>query len=208
MKGILNIGVRHVLPTFPFIYLLVARELAAWIYRPASDSPNGLMDWINLIYEKIFEPLPKILFLALMFLWIFGSAILTYPYYLSYYNEFVGIDNGYKYIGDSNYDWGQDLKELKKWADLHPEAGRIAIDYFGAGDPKYYLGDRAEYWWSAKGSPAAEGISWFAISVDALQRATQPTVSGFTRKPEDEYSWLDASSPDDRAGTSIFLYRL
>ncbi|OGF70423.1 hypothetical protein A3H65_01525 [Candidatus Giovannonibacteria bacterium RIFCSPLOWO2_02_FULL_45_14] len=208
MKGILNIGVRHVLPTFPFIYLLVARELAAWIYRPASDSPNGLMDWINLIYEKIFEPLPKILFLALMFLWIFGSAILTYPYYLSYYNEFVGIDNGYKYIGDSNYDWGQDLKRLRDLIQDDPAfAGKkIYLNYFGGGSPSYYLGEKYEDWWSAKGAPSSG--SYFAVSSTLLAGAQGRPTKGIVIKPEDSYSWLLGEEPVARAGKSILIYKI
>ena len=208
MKGILNIGIRHVLPTFPFIYLLVARELAAWIYRPTADSSQGFKEWLNLIYERVFEPMPKIIFLTLMFFWIFGSAILAYPYYLSYYNEFVGIDNGYKYIGDSNYDWGQDLKRLRDLIQNNPDfAGRkIYLNYFGGGSPSYYLGGQYEDWRSAKGAPPSG--SYFAVSSTLLAGAQGRPTKGIVIKPEDSYSWLLGQKPFTRAGKSILIYKI
>ena len=54
---------------------------------------------------------------------------------LCYTNEFWGgTRNGYLYLADSNYDWGQGLKELLRWRDAH---GVPAVDvwYFGT-DPR------------------------------------------------------------------------
>lgn len=51
----------------------------------------------------------------LMVFWLvrFGS---TYPRTLTFFNEFVGGSrNGFKYLTDSNLDWGQHLKLLKRW---------------------------------------------------------------------------------------------
>jgi hypothetical protein len=38
---------------------------------------------------------------------------------------------------DSNLDWGQDLKPLKRWMDTH-HVEQINLAYFGAADPAYY----------------------------------------------------------------------
>ncbi len=208
VKSILNIGIRHVLPTFPFIYLLVARELAAWIYRPTANSPKSFKEWLYLIYERVFEPIPKIIFLTLMFFWIFGAAILAYPYYLSYYNEFVGINNGYKYIGDSNYDWGQDLKRLRDLVQNNPNftGQKIYLNYFGGGSPNYYLGGQYEDWWSAKGAPPSG--SYFAVSSTLLAGAQGTPVKGIVIKPEDSYSWLRGQEPVARGGKSILIFRI
>ena len=86
------------------------------------------------------------------------------------------------------------------------------MDYFGGGEPKYYLGDKAEYWWSAKGNPRDFGIEWLAVSVNTLQGAFSAADPDLERKSEDEYRWLkdlrDPYKPDYRAGTSIFIYKL
>lgn len=87
---------------------------------------------------------------------------------------------------------------------------KIAVDYFGGGDPVYYLGEKAEPWWSARGNPQNEGIEWLAVSVNVLQGGWGElnTSGGLERRPEDEYRWLKDLKPYARAGTSIFIYRL
>ena len=112
---------------------------------------------------------------------------------------------------DSNYDWGQDLKRLEKFVEKN-KIDKIAVDYFGGGNPKYYLKNKAVYWWSAKGNPKEEGIEYLAVSINTLQGAFGKLHPGQFRKPEDEYQWLKALKnpyqPDFKAGTSIFIYKL
>ena len=84
---------------------------------------------------------------------------------------------------------------------------------------KKYLGDKAEPWWSSRGNPIDEDITWFVVSINALQNGIHPTTRGFDRNPEDSYQWLRESrdtenlfgaapSPDYRIGTSLFIYML
>ncbi|MEK7464387.1 MAG: glycosyltransferase family 39 protein [Patescibacteria group bacterium] len=201
IKSPLNIGFRHLMPTLPLLYILVS---------------CGLKSWFSLGTKKIL----KSSFLALMLVWGAGEVAISSPYFLSYFNEVGGGTwGGYKYATDSNYDWGQDLKQLQKIVEEN-NIKKIAVDYFGAGNPKYYLGqDTAEYWWSALGNPKEEGIEWLAVSINTLQGAIQKTAAGFERKPEDGYEWLikmrppekgfgQVPKPDFRAGTSIFVYHL
>ena len=178
VKSPLNIGVRHVLPTFPFIYFLVSRQLARRLYR----SP-----------------------VSLLCLWIFASMTAAFPFYLSYYNELVGTSQGYRYIVDSNYDWGQDLKRLKETME-DKKIDKIYLDYFGGGSPRHYLGEKFEPWSSAQGVPPSG--SYFALSATLLQGATGRPVKGFEIKPADSYSWLKGLEPVKRAGRSIFIYRI
>ena len=111
------------------------------------------------------------------------------------------------------------MKRLTKWVnsrnndnDYDNDVKKIAIDYFGGGNPKYYLKDKAEYWWSAKGNPKEEGIEWLAISINNLQGALGELAPGQPRNPEDEYQWLkeikNPYQPDYKAGKSIFIYKL
>ena len=194
IKSPLNIGIRHILPTIPFIYILIASAFKKWINSGAT--------------------VIKSLLVAVLIIWYVGETIFVAPNYLSYFNEIGGgTKNGYQYVVDSNYDWGQDLKRLKDWTDKNLPAGRqIAVDYFGGGNPKYYLGDKVEYWQSAKGNPKYEGIDWFAISINNLQGALGQLHPGQSRNPEDEYGWLkefrNPYQPDAKAGTSIFIYKL
>ena len=135
--------------------------------------------------------------------WLIGSAALTYPHYLSYYNALAGgTERGYLIATDSNYDWGQDFYRLREFVE-DQRIEHIAIDYFGGASPRYYLGDKYEPWWSAKGPP----VGWFAISINALQGAHAAIGPGFSRKSEDSYEWLRTKKPVTRAGMSILIYK-
>ena len=223
IKSPLNIGVRHILPTLPFIYILTASSLKKWIAGEKLITEE--IAW-NL-WKKILSLITKFLkislktgLIAVLVIWYFVESFLNAPHFLSYFNQIGGgTEQGYQYVTDSNYDWGQDLKRLTKWVnsrnndnDYDNDVKKIAIDYFGGGNPKYYLKDKAEYWWSSKGSPKEENIGWLAISINTLQGALGRLHPGQIRNPEDEYQWLkeikNPYQPDFRIGKSIFVYKL
>ncbi len=208
IRSTLNIGVRHVLPTFPFIYLLVSRQLYSWFHSPSIEEPKNIFQWVLSAYESLIKPLPKLILVSLLIFIMIVSVGFAFPFYLSYYNEIVGIEYGYKYIVDSNYDWGQDLKRLADLAQSDPafSGKKIYLHYFGGGSPAYYLKGQYVEWWSAKGAPPAG--SYFAISVTILEGAWGKPVHDIKIKPEDTYSWLRGQEPIRRAGTSIFVYKI
>jgi len=128
ISGKLNIGIRHILPVFPFTYILVSL---------------GLNFGLNKIKTSKFKRAGVYLTIILVIFYI-SSSLNSYPYFLSYFNEIAGgSENGYKFVVDSNYDWGQDLKRLKKFVE-EKKIAKIKVDYFGGGDVYYYLGDRWE----------------------------------------------------------------
>jgi len=185
IMGNLNIGVRHVLPTFPFIYILVSLGTIR-IARSIKKEP----------FKKAF-----IAILAVLFLWYLWSSLSCFPYYLSYFNELGGgTRGGYKYVVDSNFDWGQDLKRLKKYVE-DEKIDKIKVDYFGGSDVEYYLGDKFERF-DPKSGPQK---GWIAISATLLQGGRGEPIKGFDG-PTGYYDWLDRYEPKARAGTSIFIY--
>jgi hypothetical protein len=127
------------------------------------------------------------------------------PNFIAYFNELVGgAKNGYKYVVDSNLDWGQDMKKLTTFVEQN-KINKIKVDYFGGTSPKYYLGEKFEPWSSSKGQP--ETNSWLAVSLTFLQNSQGQPVSGFERKAEDGYSWLQDKKPFSRIGYSMFIYK-
>ncbi len=204
MKSPLNIGVRHVLPTFPFFYILIARGIRLWIGEKQSVAPRTWFEWLKIIYEVYIKAIPKYVVLFGLLLWMMAGTLLAFPHFLAYYNPLGGgTDAGYLIATDSNYDWGQDLRRLAAIVE-EENIPQIAVDYFGGGSPRYYLGDKFEPWWSARGP--AEG--WFAISATFRQGAFGAVIEGLERRPEDSYEWLKKYEPVARAGKSIFIYRL
>lgn len=203
MKSPLNIGVRHILPTFPFIYLLVSNQLIMWIRGVTNPSPQNWREVFSTLYRHYIAPIPRYTLLAALFIWIALDTLLIYPHFLSYYNELAGgPKEGYRIAVDSNYDWGQDLARLGNYLKEN-DISQISLEYFGGSQPSYYLGNTFIPWSSSKGAPHG----YFAVSTTLLQGAWG-TPYDFVRKPEDSYSWLRPYEPIARAGYSIFIYKL
>lgn len=199
----LNIGIRHVLPTFPFIYILVAKYVSAWLESHVTADPQNWFDWLRNIYALYIKSIPKYIVVAVLLLWFALSSAAAFPNFMTYYNELAGgSPEGYKIAVDSNYDWGQDLKRLLEYVEKN-NIDSIGVDYFGGGHVEYYFGSRAFRWNSSKGPLHG----WFAISATLLQGATANPVKGFQRTPEESYEWLRPYVPVARVG-SIFVYKL
>ncbi len=207
MRSPLNIGIRHLLPTMPFIYILATGALKSWILK-LREFPHHFLPSLFARIKAFLKISFKFGFIALLLVWYAAETFTASPYFLSYFNELGGgTKNGYKYVTDSNYDWGQDLKRLAAFV-KEKNIPKIAVDYFGGGSPQYYMGAAEENWWSAKGSPKDKDIEWLAVSVNVLQGAWSNADADLNRRPEDEYPWLRGVEPVARAGTSIFIYHL
>jgi 4-amino-4-deoxy-L-arabinose transferase-like glycosyltransferase len=185
ISGGLNIGFRHLFPILPFAYLLITKKTFDFIREKHEVTQKAI--WI--------------LFTILM-IWIVAEPIAAYPSYTSYFNELVGgSKNGYKYVTDSNTDWGQDLKRLKIWLDKHPQIDKIHVDYFGGGNLDYYLGDKVIPWYDSK-RPVEAG--WYAISENSLQGS----IYDKRKNPSESYAWIKENNyiPFDQIGKSILIY--
>jgi len=111
MAGSLNIGHRHILPIYPYLYVIAG---GLWSAAPR-----------------------RRLVLALACLLTALPAFLFWGNHLAYMNLIAGgPSRGYEKLIDSNFDWGQDLKRLGEWAKTRPDP--VNLVYFGAADPRFY----------------------------------------------------------------------
>jgi hypothetical protein len=139
----LNIGHRHLLPTYPVLFIL-AGAAGFWFTgpRPAPALPAG---------EEAGPPAAPAghpwmrRWTVLALVGAAAVALWAWPNYLSYFNLLVGGPwHGYRHLVDSSLDWGQDLPGLKKWLGEHgldqPGHGgpRVYLSYFGSASPEYY----------------------------------------------------------------------
>jgi membrane protein YdbS with pleckstrin-like domain len=181
----LNIGVRHLLPAFPFTILLVSLTTISWLKEP---------------FLKI-----KYALFSFLLLWQALSVISIYPHFLAYFNELVGGPNqGYIYTVDSNLDWGQDLKRLARWVEEN-KIDKIYVDYFGGGDAKYYLKEKYLPWWGNRDPAEFPKGNYLAVSATFLQGGRGKPAVGFDQ-PYGYYHWLDKYTPVTKIGYSIFIY--
>ncbi len=113
----LNIGVRHILPIYPFLFVFLGGAVVA-MWRDASRSVRAG--------------------LACLAIWYLCSSVNIYPHYLAFFNELVGGPRfGHRVLVDSNLDWGQDVKGLKRWM-AEKGIDKIQWIYFGYVNPEYY----------------------------------------------------------------------
>lgn len=106
----LNIGLRHILPVYPFLFVMIA--VAAVRYLP------------SLVWGS-----------ALLVLIVESASI--YPHYLAFFNAAAGgPEKGPEYLLDSNIDWGQDMYKLKAWMERNtPPGTQVCSAYFGQAFP-------------------------------------------------------------------------
>jgi hypothetical protein len=183
IQGKIDLGIRYMLPMFAFVFIFISRA--------------GEKIDLKALLKKI--SIMQIIIILLV-VWYIVEAILIYPYYMSYYNEFIGgYQNGYKYLTDSNTDWGQDLKYLNTWVDQH-HIKKIYVDAFpGSFSEAYYLNGKAIPWHVTEGRPKG----WFAVSVTFYQSSKLYTKSNGT-----DYSWLNSIKPVKNLGGAILIYDL
>ncbi len=183
----LQIGHRHLLPLYPFLFLAAGRAVALLALRPARAKAGALV-------------------LGALCAWYAVGTLRLHPHYLAYFNEIAGGPaRGYRYLVDSNLDWGQDLPALKAWMDARG-IERIKLSYFGSADPGYY-GIDADYlpgYMSPRPSRVTREVrpgDVVAVSATNLQgvyldEADRPLMERFRSR-----------RPVGRAGYSIFIYR-
>ena len=117
MASGINIGVRHILPVYPFVLMAAAAAAETmWTHR---------------------EKAVRVGLAVLLVAWV-GEFARAYPHTLTFFNTFAGgPKNGYRYLADSNLGWGGNLKLLKRWMDRRG-VREINLAYFGSADPAYY----------------------------------------------------------------------
>lgn len=150
--------------------------------------------------------------LAALLVWNVGSALAIYPHPLAYFNELAGGPrNGYKYMLESNLDWGQDLPALKRYMDeQHIE--KIKFSYAGTANPAYY-GIRYERLLGVDGYTFDPDFDQSQLpscgptyGVVAISATCLQNIRGFY--PNASYDWLKSFQPDTLLGYSIFIYKI
>lgn len=193
----LNIGVRHLMPVYPFMIILVSGQLAGLADRMRNYElgiRNGFKKII--IHNSLF-------IIPLLLCWYVIENLAVFPSYLTYFNQLVGgPSGGYRYVVDSNLDWGQDLRRIADYVNDH-DIKKIELDYFGWADQYYYLGNHFDWLTSDKYKNKADFLArsdsngWIAVSATFL-------MNNFKTK----YAWLYAERPVTVIGNSIFVYHL
>jgi hypothetical protein len=198
----LDLGVRYVLPVFPFLFLGLAR-----VARPEVRNALGR---------------PADVLLAAGIAWIAAATCIVHPHELSYFNEIAGgPSGGHRYLLDSNLDWGQDLLELRRWLDGEGTGAQpIGLAYFGAVDPalagvRYFVPPRdprivpPRQRVASDTAPLRPGL--YAVSVNFVQGLPHRVLASDGSAllvDENAFGYFRLLRPVARAGYSIWIYRV
>jgi 4-amino-4-deoxy-L-arabinose transferase-like glycosyltransferase len=201
----LDIGYRHILPLLPFLFVFA----------------SGVARSIEL------RSLPRAALFLLLVAWYLVASLRIYPHYLAYFNELVGgPDNGWRYLVDSNLDWGQDLKGLQRYIALRQPFDEaqdkaqgieregieeVYLSWFGSTYPDAYgydiphrlLPSYIYYPGQVTGvafNPLRPAPGVYAISATNLQ--------GVYFSDHDLFAWFRERQPLAKIGYSIFIYQV
>jgi len=75
---------------------------------------------------------------GVLMMWLVAGTLSVFPHFLTFFNEISGgRNNGYKYVVDSNLDWGQGLPTLRKYLQER-QVRQVQLAYFGSVEPEIY----------------------------------------------------------------------
>ncbi len=184
-----NIGIRHLLPVYPFLALCAVAVLARM--RSQVGAPARVA--VVLLFAL---PLSEA-----------AEAAAIHPHELSYFNPLVGgPEGGRRILSDSNVDWGLDLRRLAE--ELHRRGVHDpTVVYFGGDDVAYRVGVP-----DFSADPRVRGS---LVAVSALHLAIGPAYYAYHGATELSTA-LDAllrdlaarGRPVGRIGHSIYLFEI
>jgi hypothetical protein len=179
----MNIGVRHVFPLYPFVFVATGVVAARAMRQYGPVARRAVVALVALLAIE---------------------TLAGWPDYIAFFNApSGGPRGGLRLLGDSNLDWGQDLKLLAKWQQENPKE-RLYLFYNGSADPRgygiTYVNAFGGYAFGPPREPmTAPGV--LAISATNLQGIyTAPELEPMLERLRD-------TEPVEVLGGTMYLYR-
>ena len=181
-----NIGIRHFLLVYPFLFILAAIFL----------------DWLLALSK--WKSVTRIV-TALLLLAMATEMVRAYPDYFPYMNQLRGNKPGWQLLSDSNVEWGDDVKAVAEYLRARGEtqlrgataAGWLTFRFFGI-----------EYFDIGPSHSPQVQTNYVAIGTGFLNGSTvqgSPEVTGKAR--ENYFAAYRDRKPEAVFGNSIYLYR-
>jgi hypothetical protein len=192
--GSLNLGYRHILPILPFIYLFIAS-------LTATHPPSRITHHASRIM-----PHPSRLIVLALLLWQAFGALRVWPFHLTFFNEIAGGSrNGYRYMTDSNVDWGQGLKALRNYLEAHswPDVRLSSFVFFVR--PEQY-GIQATPLPPLPDAPAVLPTRFDPAPGTYVISAS--TLRGLQLADHEMYNWFWHREPDDVVANAMLVYHV
>jgi 4-amino-4-deoxy-L-arabinose transferase-like glycosyltransferase len=183
-----DIGARHLMPIYPFLYALAAAGAANAFHRSR----------------------PWAIVASLLIAWQIITSVRVSPSYMAYGNEaWGGPLQVHRYLSDANVDWGQQLKAVKLYLD-HNHITHCWFVYFpdGAVQP-------SDYGIHCHRLPTANILSWIKLpmdvppTIDGTVLISDSDLAGieFGDGPLNPYESFHSIKPAATIQDGIYVYR-
>jgi hypothetical protein len=191
MTSRINIGIRHIIPIFPFLFILGGIFLDRFLRTK---------------HSRVKAVLVAILFGSMLF-----EAARTYPHYLSFTNQLTLGKSNWQVLSDSNVEWGEDIGALARY--LHERGETTVTATLSAGwmTPELHGLNVVDYpppdMQSARTRYVAIGASYLNGSIvpgDLLNDHGEPLTEDQRVNYFARYRTL---APEKVFGKSIYLFR-
>ena len=191
MSSNINIGIRHFLPVFPFLFIL----------------GGAFLDRLLKLYHSKIGFAAVILMLCLMSI----ETVRAYPDYVSYMNQLAWQHPRWYYLSDSNVEWGDDVRELAEYLRARGETKVTAALLGGWLTLRAYGVEYIDALEPSNGKPETRYI---AIGASYLNGATVPgnlkNKDGAPLTEQARHDFFAAyrgRAPEAVFGNSIYLFR-
>lgn len=188
MNSPFQVGIRHILPLYPFLVMITAAGVQMLVRTPPG----------------------RLALATSVAVWVAMLAA-VYPHTFTFFNLMVGGPrHGSEYLADSNVDWGQGLKALKSWMTRH-DVSQVDLAYFGSADPKYYGITYAALPAASPGFRLPEApAGWAPPTLPGYVAVSATVLTGVYLDEQWRlfYSGLRRRTPTAVVGNSIFVYQL
>ncbi|HYN86320.1 MAG TPA: phospholipid carrier-dependent glycosyltransferase [Pyrinomonadaceae bacterium] len=186
----INIGVRHFLPAYPFLFI----------------ASGALLDRVLKVTRA---PRVALALVAAVLAWSAVEAARAYPDYIPYMSQLASRHPRWHYLSDSNVEWGDDVKALAEYLRARGETDvRTAIS--GGWGTLHFYGVRNHDILSAKGGPLPP-TRFVAIGAGYLNGSTVNGGADTDRPTEERrvnyFARYRGRRPEAVFGGSIYLYR-
>jgi hypothetical protein len=177
LTSAINIGERHLLPLYPPLIVLAGATLVG---GGGDGSPLGQQ------LGSAFRRVAGVLVLLALHATDVASR---WPCSLAYFNQVVPRGREYRWLVDSNLDWGQDLRRLADFVGKQARpAEPVFVDYFGMAKVQDVLPDATPIGMAQQpGTPQRLQPGLYCISATTLASVYDEPFGPWCQKFEDAY---------------------
>ncbi len=197
MMSNINIGIRHLLPIFPFLFVL----------------GGALLDRVLRVHVR---RVMCAFAVALLLCWTVVACARAYPDYVPYMNELAWQHPHWYYLSDSNVEWGDDVRELAEYLRARGETrvdaallgGWLTLTHYKI---EYVALDNLA---NLQSSAPSQDFHYVAIGASFLNGSTIPPVimedesSSIKQYRPNLFAAYRNITPEKVFGNSIYLYRV